>query len=493
MKEIKINGRYAVPVRLISFMTEWSEFAPDSMARKLTHRGEFDDAMTAYHLLSDTEYREMKPKEWDRVVGNMEVLTIKMKQDEELKNVKNLNNEAWRKQAIEKLPSSVFVWLDDLKAVFGKVMGRKHFAKYPGELGDDVPVERPGDRELNLSPHIPPDQVKIVFDGFPQGEYVALATAAGNAEPKQPEPKNVQTAEERIEARRQRLESAITAESIGKAWGGQREVWATHQIPDWEFWRDMPEVELWQACALSLNLDPYPLTPSDDGMGMGGESYFKMRNFPNEETWEKFNKRRRLLEAHMRQPNGRFSNSERLSDFVTWALSLSTPWDMPPKLKALAKKTAVRIGALETEPTPDDTGRKTGEGEQEQLEQEAKPLLKFTLQKTSEAKPQKPSEDEATESKIAALFPLATFAALENMFPAGGKWKIWVEKAGRNGLKAARQKRGLLNPYLASEWWLTKKKPQGWDSEKCLKVLAKNHPEQTQDYHELLFPGRQPR
>lgn len=364
MKEIKINGRYAVPVRLIPFMTEWNEFAPDSMARKLSHRGEFDDAMTAYHLISDKEFREMNPKEWDGVVDNIEVLTIKLKQDEELKNVKNLNAEAWRIQAIEKLPSSVFVWLDDLRAVFGNVMGRKRFAKYPGELGDDVPIERPGDRELNLSPHISPNQVKIVFDGFPQDEYVVLATVAGEAQPKQPEPKDVHSAEEILEARRQRLEGAITPKGSGGAWSGRREVWATHEMPDWEFWRDMPAVELWQACALSCNLDPDSLAFSNDGKG--GKSHIQMSSFPNEETWELFIKRQRLLKAKMQQPNGRFSHSIRLADFVTWALSLSTPWDMP-ELVALAQKPKVWAGALSSEAIP-DTGQKTGEGEQKQLQ-----------------------------------------------------------------------------------------------------------------------------
>ncbi len=116
-------------------------------------------------------------------------------------------------------------------------------------------------------------------------------------------------------------------------------VWATHKIPDWKFWRDMPQVDLWQACALSLNLDPDSLTFSNDGMG--GASYIKMQSFPNEEAWEKFNKRLRLLEAKMRE-----SRVVPLADFVKWALSLSTPWDMPPELENVAS--VVKPSKVET-------------------------------------------------------------------------------------------------------------------------------------------------
>lgn len=41
-----------------------------------------------------------------------------------------------------------------------------------------------------------------------------------------------------------------------------------------------------------------------------------------------------------------------LADFVTWALSLSSPWDMPPELVALAQKPAVLAGEPAPAPTP---------------------------------------------------------------------------------------------------------------------------------------------
>ena len=32
--------------------------------------------------------------------------------------------------------------------------------------------------------------------------------------------------------------------------------------PDWDFWLVMPEVKLWEATALSMNMDPHKMEPS---------------------------------------------------------------------------------------------------------------------------------------------------------------------------------------------------------------------------------------
>lgn len=75
----------------------------------------------------------------------------------------------------------------------------------------------------------------------------SLATVAGLAEDK-----------------RSRLERAILPKGCEKT---SMVVLAEHSTPDWEFWQDMPDVELWQACALSLNLNPDSIAPHYDGMG----------------------------------------------------------------------------------------------------------------------------------------------------------------------------------------------------------------------------------
>lgn len=89
---------------------------------------------------------------------------------------------------------------------------------------------------------------------------------------------------------------------------------------------------------------------------------------------------------------------------------------------------------------------------------------------------------DATDS-LARMFDPVTAAVLERMFPAGDKWRDWAERAARNGLKEARQGRGLFNPYHAALWFLLQGEP-GWDLVRCHRVLARNLParSQSEDY-----------
>ncbi len=161
--------------------------------------------------------------------------------------------------------------------------------------------------------------------------------------------KHIDKKAKRKKALKRNLELALTPEGCGGTLNIKHKAWSPQQIPDWEFWLNMPEVELWQACALSLNVDPDSVAPTNDGMG--GESFFKESSFPNEEIWEAFQKRRRLLKAKMQWQNRYDSHSIGLGDFVRLVLCLSSPWDMPQELVALAQKPEVQTNAPATEPT----------------------------------------------------------------------------------------------------------------------------------------------
>jgi len=76
---------------------------------------------------------------------------------------------------------------------------------------------------------------------------------------------------------------------------------------------------------------------------------------------------------------------------------------------------------------------------------------------------------------LSDLFDSVTVEALEKMFPADGKWKGWAEHAARNGLIAARKKRGKFNPYEAAMWFVGQG-IEGWDLARCNRVLANNLP-----------------
>ncbi|HRE18382.1 MAG TPA: hypothetical protein PLW86_15160, partial [Rhodocyclaceae bacterium] len=95
-------------------------------------------------------------------------------------------------------------------------------------------------------------------------------------------------------------------------------------------------------------------------------------------------------------------------------------------------------------------------------------------------------EQEAdADAEIAKLFNPVKVATLEAMFPDGGKWAGYAERAKRNGLHAARVKRSLFNPYIAAVWWVAQGQ-SGWKWERCLRVLAKNLPARSHEFKHLL-------
>ena len=92
---------------------------------------------------------------------------------------------------------------------------------------------------------------------------------------------------------------------------------------DWDLWLNMPTVKLWQACALSLDIDPDKMTHGD-----------KEKDY--------FHKRLRLLTEqvfftdylHIASISRENIDSKiYLESFAEWALDIK--WDIPKELKAL--------------------------------------------------------------------------------------------------------------------------------------------------------------
>ncbi|MDZ4819411.1 MAG: hypothetical protein SGJ20_10600, partial [Planctomycetota bacterium] len=79
----------------------------------------------------------------------------------------------------------------------------------------------------------------------------------------------------------------------------------TPKALDWDFWRHMPHVHLWQACALSLNINPDSMQRISDGWmaGPGSGPKFQSSSFPSKEVEERFNKRLRLLAKFITYPD----------------------------------------------------------------------------------------------------------------------------------------------------------------------------------------------
>ncbi|NBQ54468.1 MAG: hypothetical protein EBU49_12955, partial [Proteobacteria bacterium] len=195
--------------------------------------------------------------------------------------------------------------------------------------------------------------------------------------------------------------------------------------PDWSEWSLMPKVEVWQAVALSMDLEAHDLHMDVHTPLLGFGSFFKPNSFPSSAKEREFEKRLRILEANLEDsakfPNVVINRELRLSivalpEFSAWAVSVG--WEIPEEL---AKKSA----------EADEVDRVT-------------------------------SNCKDMEIKHAALFDYVSPEQLEKMFPSGGHWKDWTRRAKAQGLDVARREK-KYNPYLAARWWINKHPQDGWD------------------------------
>jgi len=116
--------------------------------------------------------------------------------------------------------------------------------------------------------------------------------------------------------------------------------------PDWSEWSLMPKVEVWQAVALSMNLEPHDLRRDAHTPLLGFGSFFKQGSFASPAIEREFEKRLRILEANLENseqfPDAVVNYGElRLSivalpEFSAWAVSAG--WDIPGKLLGVVKK-----------------------------------------------------------------------------------------------------------------------------------------------------------
>jgi len=153
---VVIGGREAVPVRAIPFIAGWM-LSPDVVAKtfaKTDHWVTRLDGVAAHYLSADGKYSPMLAKEWDGIEADLKILSDKLKAAEAFDQE---NYPTWRQQSILRLPASCFVWRDEFEEAFRHSYSPEHLT-----LLD----ERPGDRELNLSPRIPEELAEAVMQGF---------------------------------------------------------------------------------------------------------------------------------------------------------------------------------------------------------------------------------------------------------------------------------------------------------------------------------------
>ena len=117
---------------------------------------------------------------------------------------------------------------------------------------------------------------------------------------------------------------------------------------DWSFWQHMPAL-LWQACALSLNINPDNIKHHLQRWmnGPGRAPIFTEDSFPSEAVKTTFDRRLRLLGEHYQSPiftdidnsnaGGPHFAKVTIQNFAKWGLDVNFK-DMPTELIAMAQQ-----------------------------------------------------------------------------------------------------------------------------------------------------------
>ena len=113
---------------------------------------------------------------------------------------------------------------------------------------------------------------------------------------------------------------------------------------NWDEWRYAPIVKLWEACALSLDIDPNSLRVDLDATAFDGlkQMLYAPDGFSSPKVQEEFNQRRRMAGRCLGNPIkitvARASGDDTavdLSSFAQWATSI--PWELPPDFSEMEK------------------------------------------------------------------------------------------------------------------------------------------------------------
>lgn len=112
----------------------------------------------------------------------------------------------------------------------------------------------------------------------------------------------------------------------------------TAKLPDWNYWKHVDEVMIWQACALALNIDPESMKAHPQSWMAPGNDIFTEESFTSDEQADSFVKLSRRLRENLsnRQHFTPTSNRDvRVSEFAKWCAPIVrdlTGEDIPKEL-----------------------------------------------------------------------------------------------------------------------------------------------------------------
>lgn len=118
--------------------------------------------------------------------------------------------------------------------------------------------------------------------------------------------------------------------------------------PHWAKWKHMPEVELWEACALALNIAPDSMRRSPNDWMVSGADIFLPESFPSDDVAKEFKNLMEVAKANKQQT---IHLKISLPEFAAWCATVVrdlTGRDIPPELAALTK-VATQTATIEHE------------------------------------------------------------------------------------------------------------------------------------------------
>ena len=107
----------------------------------------------------------------------------------------------------------------------------------------------------------------------------------------------------------------------------------TRKRPDWTLWLNLPKLKVWQAVALSLDIDPDSMKPSPHGWmsGPDGALSFMPASFADDAQATEFDKRRRIAAAQLAGRENADRAEVALRPFLDLAAGLG--WPIPDALR----------------------------------------------------------------------------------------------------------------------------------------------------------------
>ena len=169
---IQVQGREAILVRAMPFLTYWNVMSPDELAKILAYRD-----LLAYKI-DEGAVRAISSDWWKNF--SLKQLTALEDTIRHSAISEDVGYAEWRIKSLAVLPSSAFVWKDEFEAAHQRIFGSESvtfssLSKFDNSRWTDeanYEVEHNKHIALDFSPLIEGPEIKrLVMEGFDQPEF----------------------------------------------------------------------------------------------------------------------------------------------------------------------------------------------------------------------------------------------------------------------------------------------------------------------------------